>query len=124
MDWAVKSGDLKTQDFFYPIGAVASNKEGTKIAWSYLKENVELINSKLAKASPSLMDAVIVYTIRGFSTVEEADEVESFFAANPIPSSARRIGQAVESIRSNGKFLLLVKKSELTSASFWEGITK
>jgi puromycin-sensitive aminopeptidase len=122
LDWAVKSGDLKTQDFFYPISEVASNKEGTNIAWNYFKENLDLIKTKLAKASPSLMDAVIVSSIRGFSTIEEADVVDSFFAANPVPSSARRIGQAVESIRSNGKFLLLVKKSELTSASFWKSL--
>jgi hypothetical protein len=24
LDWAVKSGDVKLQDFFYPIGAVAN----------------------------------------------------------------------------------------------------
>lgn len=24
LDWAVKSGDIKLQDFFYPLGAVAS----------------------------------------------------------------------------------------------------
>lgn len=122
MDWAVKSGDLKLQDFFYPIGAVSAGKDGAIIAWAYFRENFEHIKGMLAKASPSLMDAAIVYSIRGFSTLSDADDVENFFKANPVPSSERRIGQAVESIRSNGKFLLLVKKSGLTSESFWTSL--
>ena len=122
LDWAVKSGDIKLQDFFYPIGAVASSKTGVEIAWAYLKENLELVKSMLESASPSLMDAVIVYSIRRFVTSEEADDVENFFKANPIPSSDRRIGQAVESIRSTGKFLDAVRSSELATASFWKNV--
>lgn len=38
LDWAVKSGDIKLQDIFYPIGAVASNVTGSELAWSYYKE--------------------------------------------------------------------------------------
>ena len=110
------------QDFFYPIGAVSSSKEGASIAWNYLKENLDYVKNMLSKASPSLMDAVIVYTIRRFVTLEDAEDVENFFMANPIPSSERRIGQAVESIRSTGKFLVVVKKSELTSAAFWNSL--
>ncbi len=28
LDWAVKSGDIKLQDIFYPIGSVACNVAG------------------------------------------------------------------------------------------------
>lgn len=122
LDWAVKSGDVKLQDFFYPIGAVSSNKEGSALAWAYFKEHAELIKGMLAKASPSLMDGVIVSCIRGFSTVDDAADIEAYFATNPIPSSERRIGQAVESIRSNGKFLLAVKQSQLASPAFWSSL--
>jgi hypothetical protein len=38
LDWAVKSGDVKLQDFFYPIKAVASNVEGSQLTWDYFKE--------------------------------------------------------------------------------------
>jgi hypothetical protein len=38
LDWAMKSGDVKLQDFFYPIGAVASSLEGSQQSWSYFKE--------------------------------------------------------------------------------------
>eukprot|EP00602_Paraphysomonas_sp_CaronLab_P000533 CAMPEP_0185021724 /NCGR_PEP_ID=MMETSP1103-20130426/4412_1 /TAXON_ID=36769 /ORGANISM="Paraphysomonas bandaiensis, Strain Caron Lab Isolate" /LENGTH=825 /DNA_ID=CAMNT_0027553425 /DNA_START=132 /DNA_END=2609 /DNA_ORIENTATION=+ len=120
LDWAVKSGDVKLQDFFYPIGPVGSSLAGAELAWSYFKENVEFIKEKLAKASPSLMDAVIVNCIGGFSTLEQAEEVESYFKAHPFPKSERRIGQAVESIRNSGSMLLKVKASDLVKASFWE----
>jgi hypothetical protein len=60
----------------------------------------------------------------------------SFFAANPVPSSERRIGQSVESIRSTGnsfltsaflsnccdqtaQFLSLVARSELSTERYW-----
>lgn len=38
LDWAVKSGDIKLQDIFYPIGSVASNVTGSELAWAYYKE--------------------------------------------------------------------------------------
>jgi puromycin-sensitive aminopeptidase len=73
----------------------------------------------LAKASPSLMDAVIVNSIGGFCTLEKAQEIEDYFAANPLPKSERRIIQAVESIRNSGSMLLKIKNSDLVNASFW-----
>jgi hypothetical protein len=38
LDWAVKSGDVKLQDFFYPIGPVANSAEGAELTWNYYKE--------------------------------------------------------------------------------------
>ena len=44
----------------------------------------------LAKASPSLMDAVILNSVNRFCTEEKAAEIEQFFKENPLPSSERR----------------------------------
>ncbi len=38
LDWALKSGEVKTQDTFYPIGSVASNAVGAEMAWKYFQE--------------------------------------------------------------------------------------
>jgi len=38
LDWALKSGEVKTQDTFYPIGSVASNAVGAELAWKYFQE--------------------------------------------------------------------------------------
>lgn len=38
LEWAVKGGDVKLQDFFYPLGSVAGNLSGTIMAWQYLQD--------------------------------------------------------------------------------------
>lgn len=114
LDWAVKSGDVKLQDFFYPIDSVTTTAGGTAIAWNYFKSNFEHIKGMLAKASPSLMDAVIVYSISRFCTNERADEIEAFFKENPLPSSERKISQSIENMRSNAQLLQRIKESKLT----------
>lgn len=38
LDWAVKSGQVKLQDTFYPIGSVSGSAEGTQQAWEYFQE--------------------------------------------------------------------------------------
>jgi puromycin-sensitive aminopeptidase len=86
-------------------------------------QNFEHIKGMLAKASPSLMDAVIINSISRFITSAHAEEINSFFVANPLPSSERRIGQSVESIRSTGKFLEAVLNSDLSSGQFWSGLS-
>jgi puromycin-sensitive aminopeptidase len=43
LDWAVKSGEVKLQDFFYPVGSVSGNLQGAILAWNYYRE-VSFIN--------------------------------------------------------------------------------
>ena len=65
------------------------------------------------------MDAVIVNCINRFLTREKADEIEQFFAANPLPNSQRRISQSLELMRSSAGLLERIKTSKLTNATFW-----
>lgn len=115
LDWAVKSGDVKLQDFFYAIGSVAGDAAGTALSWQYLKDNFQHIKEMLAKASPSLMDAVIMFTCGKFCTYALADELEAFFEKNPLPSSSRRISQLLENIRTNALFLDRIKDSDFNA---------
>jgi puromycin-sensitive aminopeptidase len=112
LDWAVKSGEVKMQDIFYPIGSVASSLSGSELAWKYYQDNFNEIKEKLAKASPSIMDAVIVNAISRFCTVEKAEAIEAFFTANPLPSSARRISQTLENMRASAKMLAAIERSQ------------
>jgi puromycin-sensitive aminopeptidase len=102
------------QDFFYPIGSVTASPGGATIAWGYFKANFEHIKGMLSKASPSLMDAVIVYTINRFCTNERAAEIETYFKENPLPSSERKISQTIENMRSNAQLLSRIRESKLT----------
>jgi len=120
LDWAVKGQDVKLQDFFYPIQSVAAASEsGSNAAWAYVKANIEVIKSKLAKASPSLMDAVIIMALCRHCTLEQAAEVREFFSQNPIPSSERKIGQTVEAMTNTGAMLERIKASPLASPETW-----
>eukprot|EP00606_Chrysophyceae_sp_TOSAG23-5_P000025 GSChrysophyteH2.ASY1.ANO1.449.1 assembled CDS len=111
LDWAVKSGEVKLQDFFYPIGSVVSDADGGDIAWKYYQENFQDINKMLAKANSSLMDACIMFTCSRFCTSEKADEISAFFEANPLPNSVRRISQILENMRTTAQFLDRIKSS-------------
>lgn len=94
----------------------------------------------LSKASPSLMDAGIVNSISRFCSAARADEVEvgtrhmysyirylnvapvfyqAFFAANPLPSSERRISQQLESMRTSAKMVDMIASSNLSKAEYW-----
>ena len=68
------------------------------------------------------MDACIVMCAGGFCSREKADEIEAFFAQNPVPQSTRKIAQTTESMRANAKFMDILQASPLSEDSFWEGL--
>jgi puromycin-sensitive aminopeptidase len=122
MEWTT-SGELKLQDFFYPMGSVSrSCKEGREIAWQYMKDNFVKIQKMLGTSSTSLMDACIVMCAGAFCSNEKADEINAFFMENPVPQSTRKIEQTIESIRANASMLQIVQSSELSTADFWSSL--
>ena len=119
MEWST-SGEIKIQDFFYLMGSVGrSSKEGREISWKFYTENLDRIQEMLGKASPSLMNACIVFCAGGACTNAEADAIEKFFKENPLPLSSRRIAQLLEGIRANAKFLDMLTASSLSKEEFW-----
>ena len=66
------------------------------------------------------MDAVVVNVISRFTTQVKANEIVAFFAANPLPSSSRRISQSVETIRSNAALGARLLDSALVTGAYWE----
>ena len=119
LDWTL-TDKIKTQDFFYPIGAVrSSNKEGAEIAWNWIKDNFPKCRDRLAKASPSLLASVVNQACAGNVARERADEIEKTYGV--IPSISRIIAQLVESIRSNAAFLEREQASaSLNKPGLWE----
>ena len=72
-----------------------------------------------AKASPSLLAAMVVSSIGRFCTAARADEVQAFFAQNPLPTVERRISQSLENMRANAAMLSAMGKSKLAEADYW-----
>jgi len=122
MEWST-SGAIKLQDFFYPMGSVGrSSHEGREISWKYYKDNFAKISSMIGKGSSSLMDACIVSCAGAFCSFEKADEIDAFFTEHPLPRSARKIAQTTENMRTNAKFLAVLKGSELGKDEFWANL--
>ena len=38
LDWALKSGEVKMQDLFYPVGAVTGSIDGAELGWKYFQD--------------------------------------------------------------------------------------
>lgn len=124
LDWTT-SGEVKLQDFFYAMGSVGrSGKTGRELAWKYFQENHKRLSEMLAKASPSLMDAVIVMCAGGFCSESKAAEIETFFQTNPYPKNERKISQMTENMKANGKFLTTLQASEIGQPNFWQSLLK
>jgi len=101
LEWTI-SGEIKLQDFFYPMGSVGhSSRAGAEISWQFFQDNFQTIKDMIGKGSPSLMDACIINCAGGFCSSEKADEIDAFFKANPLPSSARKIAQCIEGMNIN-----------------------
>mmetsp|Transcript_29685 Transcript_29685/g.53877 ORF Transcript_29685/g.53877 Transcript_29685/m.53877 type:complete len:887 (-) Transcript_29685:86-2746(-) len=122
LEWAI-SGEIKLQDFFYPMGSVRSSSlEGRNIAWVFYKNNFKAIKAMIGNANSSLMDAAIVSCGGGFCSNEKANEIEEFFKANPVPRSTRKIQQTLENMRANANFLALLQSSDLAKDVFWSSL--
>jgi puromycin-sensitive aminopeptidase len=103
---------VKLQDFFYvSLSMHGSGPEGLEATWTFFKANVQRYADMLAKASPSLMDAVITGACRGFATTDKAAEVRAFFEAHPMARNERKIAQVLEGIETNAKYLSAFKAS-------------
>ena len=122
LEWAV-SGEVKLQDFFYPLGSVGhSGRSGAEISWKFFQDNFDVIQGMIGKGSASLMDACIINCGGGFCSESKADEIEAFFKAHPLPSSARKIAQCLEGMRTNAKFLDKLQSSDLSKDAFWSSL--
>jgi puromycin-sensitive aminopeptidase len=122
LEWTT-SGAVKLQDFFYAMGSVGrSSKEGREISWQFYQDNIDHLRGMIGKGSASLMDACIVSCAGGFCSKQKADEIDAFFASNPVPSSVRKIAQTTESMRANGNFLETLQASPLSKKEFWDAL--
>mmetsp|Transcript_3808 Transcript_3808/g.5122 ORF Transcript_3808/g.5122 Transcript_3808/m.5122 type:complete len:889 (+) Transcript_3808:188-2854(+) len=112
LDWCT-SGEIKLQDFFYPMSSVSgSSVEGLELAWEYLQEHFDRIRGMLANANPMLFGAVVTSSASGFTSEEKAKEIEEFFEGKPVDKISRKIQQLVESTRANAKLKILLESSD------------
>jgi puromycin-sensitive aminopeptidase len=120
LEWAI-SGEIKLQDFFYPVFSVSSsNLDGGKLAWDFYKANFQKVKKMIQKAHPSLMDAMISYSAYGLCSEENLNDFEQFFADHDFPQNRRKIAQTIEGLKMNKRFFNIVQASTLSNTSFWQ----
>eukprot|EP00299_Pterocystis_sp_00344_P019837 c9808_g1_i2.p2 GENE.c9808_g1_i2~~c9808_g1_i2.p2 ORF type:complete len:619 (+),score=164.42 c9808_g1_i2:44-1858(+) len=112
---------VKLQDLKSVFGSVAaSDAVGAVLSWQFFKENFSKIKSKLATAASSLLDGIITVATAELVLESEAADFESFFNANPLPASQRKISQVLENLRNTSALFQRVNQSPLANASFWK----
>jgi hypothetical protein len=91
--------NAQLQDVVFFLVGVALNPGTGRALWDFLKPNWPTIFKMFETISfniPMLVD----WGTEALTTVEEAKEVEDFFAANPTPVADRSIKQAVLAIQN------------------------
>ena len=97
------SEEVRSQDFVYIMNYVSTNAYSKNFAWRFLADNWKKINEKYSGG----------YSISGFietaaarlSSLDDYEEVNSFFKKNPAPSAKMAIQHALETIKINNNFL-------------------
>lgn len=119
MEWAI-SGEVKLQDCFYPMNSVSSSSsEGAQIAWSFFRDNFDRLKEMCSSTNAWTMQYMIMACTSRLSSRRAAEEMTTFFEANPVPSASRKISQITEKLLVNAKFAEVVSQSKLMTPSFW-----
>ena len=83
---------MDTWSVFSAVGA--GSAKGARVAWSTFKAQKDEMARRYKTGGP--LNRIVKSAIGNFSTVDQAADVEDFFAQNPFPGAARAIRQAVE----------------------------
>mmetsp|Transcript_12473 Transcript_12473/g.14340 ORF Transcript_12473/g.14340 Transcript_12473/m.14340 type:complete len:883 (+) Transcript_12473:111-2759(+) len=109
LEWSV-SGQVKLQDFFYPMSSVSnSSYEGAEIAWTFLKQNFDKIRGMVEL--PNIVMAVVAACSSGFASDQHADDMERFFKDVNTTGLDRKIQQIVGKTRASAKLKTTLQSS-------------
>lgn len=97
------SSDVRSQDTIFVVTGVAGNLHGRDLAWSFVKDNWGEFDRRYGSGGFGLMRLVSI--CGNFTSQENLDDVESFFADHPAPAAERTIRQALERVRLNIRWL-------------------
>lgn len=81
---------------------VSQNPKGRELAWQFVQKNFDALAKKY---EGGFLLGHLVRVPQHFASDEKAAEVEKFYGSKNLPGVERTVRQAVESIRSNAKWL-------------------
>lgn len=100
------SDEVRSQDIV--IVASGISLEGRSTAWTWLKENWDMILKKWGTGP--LLHPLIGRIVTPFCSHEMADEIEAFFAPRMDPSFAMNVKQGVEIVRIKARWADYIKQ--------------
>ncbi len=93
------SSEVRSQDTIFVVTGVGSNLKGRDLAWDFIKSNWPEFDRRYGKGGFGLMRLVGMTST--FTTEEQRQDVEQFFADHSAPAAERTIRQALERVRLN-----------------------
>ncbi|XP_030490130.2 aminopeptidase M1 isoform X2 [Cannabis sativa] len=106
LDFSLTS-EVRTQDVVLVLNV---SKEGRETAWKWLKDNWEHISNTWG--SSPLITRFINAIVSPFSSIEDAEEIEDFFANRTKPSMARTLKQSIERVRINANWVRSIQNDD------------
>jgi aminopeptidase N len=91
---------VRTSDTVGVIVTVAANNVGRALAWNFVQQNWVVLNRRYGSGGFALSDLVYGST-SNLQSQASLQQVQSFFASNPVPGAALDLQQTQEMISSN-----------------------
>lgn len=97
---------VRRQDTIYLTRAAGQNPYGRRVAWEFFSKNYDLFFGRYGQGGGiSLFARLVSTTTENFTSEEDAQKVESFFAGKNKASFDRALQQSLERIRLRAKWL-------------------
>ena len=99
LDRSLDDDHVRSQDTIRVMVQVASNRQGRKPAWEFLKDNWDEFDRRYGEGGFAIMRLVGIASL--FTTEEKKQEITEFFNDHPVPAAERTISQALERMSNN-----------------------
>jgi aminopeptidase N len=90
----IASGEVRNQDSWAMLAELLHQRATREEAWEYMRQNWEKVSAQFTVSS----GAEVVGATGSFCTVEQRDQVSSFFATHKVAAAERTLAKAVDSI--------------------------
>ncbi|KAI3640726.1 hypothetical protein MIR68_001604 [Amoeboaphelidium protococcarum] len=99
------SDQVRPQDIIYVVSPVASNTQGRRLAWKWVKDNWQVLYDRYYSGSMSLLSRIVSSSTEDFSSADMYADVEQFFNGKEVKAISRAIQQSLEKIDTHAKYL-------------------
>lgn len=98
LDYSLTS-HVKDQDFYLPVSALRTHREGMEAFWPWVKENWETLVKKMPP-SFTMLGSVVAMATSGFTKTEQLRDVEGFFEGKSTKGFDRNLAQSYDAIKA------------------------